>query len=267
MSKNILFISEETFKERTGASNTIDGKQIFPMVKVAGDMFIQPVLGSTLYKRLQTGIINNDLNAYEIVLIDDYITDTLIWYTMSMLPMSMGYQLFSKGFLQKTTDDSNAPSRADLELIEQKYKSMAEFYSNRMVKYLQENYTLYYEYLNYGMGLDVIFPEKKVYTSPIYLGGADQNNRGWLNQSISSGSGGSTSLKVVYYTATGGETNFIVNSLSNSIVISAFRSGLNKIVVNSTTADTGKIQINDKVVTLPTGDVAYPGELFTFLYN
>jgi hypothetical protein len=267
MSKNILFISEETFKERTGASNTIDGKQIFPMVKVAGDMFIQPVLGSTLYKRLQTGVINNDLNPYETLLIDDYITDTLIWYTMSMLPMSMGYQLFSKGFLQKTTEDSVTPSRADLELIENKYKSMAEFYSNRMVKYLQENYTLYYEYLNYGMGLDVIFPEKKVYTSPIYLGGADENKRGWLNQSISSGSGGSTALKVVYYTATGGEASFIVNSLSNAIVISAFRSGLNKIIVNTATSDTGKIQINDKVVTLATGDVAYPGELFTFLYN
>jgi len=267
MSKNILFITEQLFKERTGASNAIDGKQLFPMIKVAQDIYIQPTLGSTLYNRLQTGIDDDDLNNDEKTLIDNYITDTLIWFTMSMLPMVMGYQLFSKGFLQKTTEDSVTPSRADLELIENKYKSMAEFYSNRMVKYLQENYTLYYEYLNYGMGLDVIFPEKKVYTSPIYLGGADENKRSWLNQSISSGSGGSTALKVVYYTATGGEASFIVNSLSNAIVISAFRSGLNKIIVNSATSDTGKIQINDKVVTLATGDVAYPGELFTFLYN
>lgn len=266
MSKNILFISEETFKERTGASNTIDGKQIFPMVKVAGDMYIQPVLGSTLYKRLQNGVVNSNLNPYEVTLIDDYITDALIWYTMSMLPMSMGYQLFSKGFLQKTTDDSNAPSRADLELIEQKYKSMAEFYSNRMVKYLQENYTLYYEYLNYGMGLDVIFPEKKVYTSPIYLGGADQNNRGWLNQTISSGASTSSDLKVLYYTATGNETTFTLNQLASTTVLSAFRSGLNKIVVGSPTTDTGKIQINNNIITLPIGDVAIAGELFTFLY-
>ena len=62
MSKNILFLTEQTFKERTGASNAIDGKQLFPMIKVAGDMFIQPVLGSTLYKRLQTGIEDDDLS-------------------------------------------------------------------------------------------------------------------------------------------------------------------------------------------------------------
>ena len=264
MSKNILFITEQTFKERTGASNNIDGKQIFPMVKVAGDMYIQPILGSTLYLRLQNGIVNNDLNAYEVTLIDDYITDTLIWYTMSMLPMTMGYQLFSKGFLQKTTEDSVAPSRSDLELLEQKYKSMAEFYSNRMIKYLQENYTLYGEYLNYGMGLDVIFPQSKAYTCPIYLGGNKQGDRSWLNQVTSSGN--SNAIKEVNYTATAGQSSFTINALFNRTVLSAFRSGLQKIVVSTPTNDTGKIQVSNGVVTLATGDVTMEGELFSFLY-
>ena len=267
MSKNILFLTEQTFKERTGASNNIDGKQLFPMIKVAGDIYIQPILGSTLYKRLQNGIVEDDLNQDEVTLIDDYITDSLIWYTMSMLPMTMGYQLFSKGFLQKTSEESITPSRADLELIEQKYKSMAEFYTTRMIKYLQENYTLYSEYLNYGMGLDVIFPEKKAYTSPIYLGGANQNKRGWLNQTVSSGGTGNLPLQVAYYTATANQTGFTVNDLVGNTTISAFRSGLNKIITGNPTSDTGYLQIVNGVVTLPTGDVTIAGELFTFLYR
>ena len=135
MSKNILFLTEETFKSRTGASNNIDGKQLFPMIKVAADIHIQPALGSKLYQRLQDGIQANNLTANEEALIDNYITDALIWYTMSMLPMIMGFQLFSKGFLQKTSEESNAPSRSDLELIEAKYTSMAEFYKTRLIKY------------------------------------------------------------------------------------------------------------------------------------
>ena len=70
MSKNILFITEQLFKERTGASNAIDGKQLRPMIKVAQDIHIQPVLGSTLYLRLQDGIDDNDLNNDEKI---DYI--------------------------------------------------------------------------------------------------------------------------------------------------------------------------------------------------
>lgn len=262
MSKNILFLTEQTFKERTGASNAIDGKQLFPMVKVAGDMYIQPVLGSTLYKRLQEGVENNDLSVNEKALIDDYITDALIWFTMSMLPMTMGYQLFSKGFLQKTSEESQAPSRADLELIEQKYKSMAEFYNKRLISFLQENYTLYSEYLNVSMGLDTIFPTTKAYSCPIYLGGFDECGTKYMNSSS-----GYATPQVVYHTATAGQTSFEIMALSGNRVIFASRSGLAKTITTFATADTGYLQIVGGMVTLPTGDVATAGELFTFLYT
>jgi len=262
MSKNILFIDENLFVTRTGASKAIDGKQIFPMIKVAQDIFIQPILGSTLYNRLQNGIDVDNLTIAEKTLLDDYITDTLVWYTMSMLPMTMGFQLFSKGFLQKTSEESAAPSRADLELIEQKYKSMAEFYNARMVAYLQQNYLLYYEYLNPTSGVDVIFPEIKSYTCPIYLGDSRERQPYYINSQS-----GYVAPAVAYYTATGGETEFNINTISGKVVLAAFRSGLNKVITATATNDTGYLQINNAIVTLPTGDVAMAGELFTFLFR
>ena len=262
MSKNILFITEETFKSRTGASNAIDGKQLFPMIKVAGDIYIQPVLGSTLYKRLQSGVTLDNLNVYEKTLIDDYMTDALIWYTMSMLPMVMGYQLFSKGFLQKTAEESNTPSRSDLELLEQKYKSMAEFYNTRMISYLKENYTLYSEYLNYGMGLDVIFPEDKAYTCPIYLGGAERRNARYVNSSSTT-----PSPLVATYIATAGQTTFTITAMSGRVTYFASRGGLSKSITTTPTANTQFLQITSGIVTLPTGDVTMAGEVFTFLYQ
>jgi hypothetical protein len=261
MSKNILFITEQTFKERTGASNNIDGKQLFPMIKVAGDIYIQPALGSTLYTRLQNGVSANNLTINEKTLIDDYITDTLIWYTMSMLPMIMGFQLFSKGFLQKTSEESNTPSRGDMEMLEQKYLSMAEFYKTRLIGYLKENYNLFYEYINTGSAYDTIFPEEKAYTCPIYLG----DNYG-VKQFVNSQSQSQAPL-VATYVAVGNETTFNVNALYGRTCKLAFRSGLQKLIVTTTTSDTGSIQINSNVVRLPTGDIAMAGEIFTFLYN
>ena len=263
MSKNILFLTEETFKSRTGASNNIDGKQLFPMIKVAADIHIQPALGSKLYQRLQDGIQANNLTANEEALIDNYITDALIWYTMSMLPMIMGFQLFSKGFLQKTSEESTAPSRSDLELIEAKYTSMAEFYKTRLIKYLQENYTLFYEYINTGSGFDVIFPEEKAYSCPIYLG----DNYASANPRYVNSSSGYTSPAIAYYTAVGNETTFNVPALGGRECLVASRGGLAKIITNGPTSNTGYIQIVGQVVTLPTGDIALAGELFSFLYR
>ena len=82
MSANILFISENLIKSRTGISDAIDGKQLKPHIKVAQDVFLQPALGSTLYLRLQSGIEADNLSNLEKVLLDNYITDCLLWYTM-----------------------------------------------------------------------------------------------------------------------------------------------------------------------------------------
>lgn len=260
MSKNILFITESLFKERTGASTAIDGKQLFPIIKVAADMHIQTALGSQLYIRLQDGIDQNNLTVTEKYLLDYYITDCLIWYTMSMLPFAMGYQLFSKGFLQKTSEESQTPSRADLELIEQKYLSMAEFYKTRLIKYLQQNYTSFNEYFNLSSGLDVIFPEEKAYTSPIYLG--DYGGR----RQVSSASG-FMSVSYANYLAVGGETTFLVAALSGKTLLSVTRGGLAKVIVSTPTADTNYLQVNASQITLPTGDMCIAGETFTFLYK
>ena len=263
MSKNVLFITEELFKERTGASNAIDPKQIFPMIKVASDIYIQPVLGSTLYLRLQNGITANNLSNDEKNLLNNYITDALVWYTMSMLPTTMGYQLFSKGFLQKTADESNPPSMKDLELIEQKYKSMAEFYNTRLISYLQANYSLFGEYLNTGSGVDVIFPEVKSYTCPIYLGDTyPRRTASYLNSTSST-----PDLNIITYVSAGNESTFTINDLLGRTTYFCARAGFSKAITNQPTNDSQYIQINSGQVTLPTGDLTMAGEVFTFLYK
>lgn len=263
MSYNILFINEQLIKSRTGISDAIDGKQLKPQIKLAQDMYVQPALGSTLYLRLQSGIEADNLNSDETVLLNLYVTDCLLWYTMSLLPFALGYQFFSKGVLQKTAEDSDTPSRSDLELISAQYKSTAEFYKQRLINYLKENYSLYSEYFSPGSGLDVIFPEVKAYTCPIYLGGSYTPTEARLSGSNQS-NGSSTPINVVPST---GVSTFEVSALSGRTVIIAVRSGQVKGITNAATTNTMYLQINGTTVTLPTGDVTLDGELFIFTYR
>lgn len=265
MSANILFINESTFKSRTGCSDAIDGKQLKPQIKKAQDMYVQTALGSTLYLRLQSGIEADNLDANETILLNTYITDCLVWYTMSLLPMSLGFQVFSKGFLQKTAEESQAPSRADLELISSGFKADGEFYKQRLINYLRENYTLYSEYYNTGSGYDVIFPELKAYTCPIYLGGGfgDYGNRSFSGSNASTGR-----PETIYITPSAGVAFFTVTGMSSdAVVIIATRSGLTKGITNAATTNTMYLQINGNVCTLPTGDLTGTGEVFSFTYR
>lgn len=170
MSLNTLFIDETLIKSRTAISWGIDGKQIKPVIKLAQDKFIMPCLGSTLFNRLQEGIENDDINLDEKNLLDNYVTDCLLWYTIGEMVMMTSFQFFSKGVFQKTSEESNTPSKGQLELLERSYLSNAEFYKQRLIDYLRQNMELYPEYLTYTSGFDVIPPQIKAYTSPIYLG-------------------------------------------------------------------------------------------------
>jgi hypothetical protein len=53
--------------------------------------------------------------------------------------------------------------------VANKYKSRAEFYRQRLIKYLKQNYTLYPQYLNWGDGVDAIRPDNNGYKTSVFL--------------------------------------------------------------------------------------------------
>jgi hypothetical protein len=61
MSKNTLFISVQSIKDRTGLHANVEEKLVLPEIKTAQDMYILPALGSALYNELQTAV---DANTY-----------------------------------------------------------------------------------------------------------------------------------------------------------------------------------------------------------
>jgi uncharacterized protein YbdZ (MbtH family) len=255
-----LFISEQTLKDRTGMSAAINGMNMFPLIKVAQDTFLMPALGSTLYKRLLKGVEDNDLNAAETTLINDYVTDCLIWATMAKLVVPMGFQLFSKGFLQKTADNSVNPSFSDMNRIEQHYQDMAEDYRQKIVNYLKQNYSLFAEYAEPGNGWDVVRPISQAYECPIYL------DEPIMQHPVDSTVLDYSRPKAVSYFAVGGETSFTINVLAGKSILIASRSGAVKAVKSTSVTDTNDLQVVGAVVTLPTGDIAINGEHFRFIY-
>lgn len=169
MSLNTLFISVQGIKDRTGLHANVDEKLVLPEIKTAQDMYILPTLGSTLYNRLQAGITANNLNANEVILLNNYIADCLIYYVMSELPMGLSYQFYNKGLLRKSGDNTENPSMQDMIDVANRYRTRAEFYKQRVIKYLRQNNTLYPEYLNFTSGIDTIVPDLEGYTTSLYL--------------------------------------------------------------------------------------------------
>jgi hypothetical protein len=263
MSINTDFITVQTLQDRTGISNAIDPAKVTPMIKLTQDIFLRPALGSALYSRLQAGVLASNLTTAETTLLNNYVTDCLVWGTMANLPMALGYQFFAKGPLQKTSENSNAPVKNELDSITQYYQNFAEFYKQELINYLKTNYTSFSQYANPGCGWDVVKPVSTGYDCPIYLEDHNACGIGTISSTVS----GQVYPSVAEYVATGGESSFTLSAISGKIILLAFRAGIGRGVVSTVNTDTNYLQVVGSTVTLPTGDIAIAGEVFKFLYT
>lgn len=171
MSVNTLLISEQMIKDRTSIHGNIDPKLLFPHIKVAQDMYIVPVLGTALFEKLLTDIAAAGPTGDYKILLDTYIVDTLMWYVLADLPITLSFQFWNKGVVRKQGVDTEMPSMTELIDLGNHYKNRAEYYSNRLRLYLRQNApTKFPEYLNPGNGVDTVVPENKSFSNPVWLG-------------------------------------------------------------------------------------------------
>lgn len=175
MSRNILFISVDTIKDRTGLHFNVDPKLVYPDILFAQDAYILPVLGTALYNKLQDDIDCKSLTCDYETLLNDYITPCLVYQVMAELPMALSYQFYNKGVVKKTGDGQVEPSASELTEVAQRYTSRAEYYRQRLVKYLkqQSSQNKFPEYLNPGSGVDTVVPDNQAYTISVWLGDDD----------------------------------------------------------------------------------------------
>jgi len=186
MSQNILLISDTMIKERTAIHGNIDPKLIYPDIKYAQDVYITPLLGTALDNKLKSligdGSIMDAENIHYKNLIDDYLVDALIYYTLSELPETLSYQFWNKGVVRKQGENTELPTMTELLSIAAKYKSRAEHYGQRMRLWIVQNAPDYFpEYLNPGSTIDTITPQQRAFTMPVYLGDSDRRDNPYCN--------------------------------------------------------------------------------------
>ena len=141
-----LLITINDIKRYSNLSGNLDEDKIIQFVKIAQDVHLQQFLGTDLLNRLEAGVIAGDLTANETSLINNYIKDMLIHWTLVEYLPHAAYDISNRGLFKNTSETGETLSKNEVDFMIEKQRDTAENYTRRFIDYICNNSSTFPEY-------------------------------------------------------------------------------------------------------------------------
>ena len=140
---NILLISEDTLKTYSHLNDNVWGKSLTPAIITAQDIYLQKFLGSCLYKKVlelvENGGIRNENYVMYKELLDNYITNFLIYQTLANLIPEISTKITNMGLVVSNDEHVQNVTQGERDLVMGQYQKYADAYCKMMQDFLKEN--------------------------------------------------------------------------------------------------------------------------------
>jgi hypothetical protein len=134
-----LFITRNDIIKNTPLQGAIDADALLPFVVTAQKKYIKNLIGTIMYDYLSAQIIANTVGGLSIYyqdLLNDYIKNTLIWYScVEYIPFS-SIQFKSNGAVKQQSEQGIAPTKVEVDFLLQKSQENGDYYALRLQNYL-----------------------------------------------------------------------------------------------------------------------------------
>jgi len=134
----IYFITETYLKAQTVITKNVDVQMIMPLTQPASDLYVANVLGQEYYEYLLAAYNAQTLTAPEITLVD-HIQPLMAWRSAEMA-LGVGAAAFTnKGAQTQLGEFSANADIGTLNYVRNEYRGFAEYYEERVIRFLQLN--------------------------------------------------------------------------------------------------------------------------------
>lgn len=126
----------------------VDDSKLNPNIFKAQDLHLQGVLNSDFMNHLMEAVYNETTNADEDELIEDYIKPMLCEWTVAISLEFLRNKITNKSVSNEYSNYSSSADRANVIDLINTCTNWAEFYTQRLIKYLCDNSNLFPLYVN-----------------------------------------------------------------------------------------------------------------------
>lgn len=149
MRNTIFLCSEMSVKNATNLPDNFFAEWLSPCIQNAQTIGLQNIIGSCLYNRLlqmvTDGTINDPSNSQYKYVLDNQITDYLIWETVVYCVQIAYVKIDNLGDILSNDEHTNNLSYRDKDLVKRYYQQISDSYRLLLQNYLKNNRDLFPE--------------------------------------------------------------------------------------------------------------------------
>jgi len=144
----IYLCSPEYIKNNLIPDSNIDDRFILQSIHDAQEIDIQSIIGTKFLKTLKTQVDTNTLTTANKDFLDNYLRPTIARYALCYLPLYLNARFTAQGIVKKKTESGEVFDFTEIDKVREELRNLAEFYAQRMLRFLIANKTTYSDYLN-----------------------------------------------------------------------------------------------------------------------
>lgn len=156
-----FLVELSTVKSEGMILDNVGDEKLRVLLYRAQDLYIEPIMGTTLYKKLLADVAADSLTGIYATIVNEYTLNCLICFVDYLYSETMSDKLAQQGSVKYV--DPNFTTNGDDQGLDlsQHLRKTAYMYRNRLIGYLEDNKDSITEYKNYVCSNENIAPDEQ----------------------------------------------------------------------------------------------------------
>ena len=146
------YITVEDLKGATVIQNNIEAKLLGPYIPIAQDLHLDVLLGEALKTAFRADLTeaSDTITASTARFIDllVYVKEAMYYCVAAEATTFLAVRITNKGINKRFSESTTSASASDVKDVKAQFTNYAEFYKNRLLCFLNDNSTVYPEWVN-----------------------------------------------------------------------------------------------------------------------
>lgn len=135
----VRYITIEELKNDGFINANIENEYLYSAIDESQLIYLKELLGDKLYSAMDDKVEHETLDGKYLILMNEYIKPYLKYKVLSVLCVPLTFKLRNAGVVSQFSNEISTTNVNDTKYIESFYNQKADFFANRLTKYLVLN--------------------------------------------------------------------------------------------------------------------------------